>query len=43
MFDWWGKNENKSAKSQGILVSCVSGNPDTDMMNNLALMMYVNI
>ena len=31
MFDWSGKNGNKSGKksgkSQGILKSCVSGNP----------------
>ena len=27
MFDWSGKNGEKSLKSQGILVSCVSGNP----------------
>ena len=29
MFDWSGKNGDKSGKSQGILISCVSGNPDT--------------
>ena len=28
MFDWLGKNAGKSGKSQGILISCVSGNPD---------------
>ena len=28
MFDWSGKNEDKSGKSQGILISCVSGNLD---------------
>ena len=28
MFDWSGKNADKSGKSQGILISCVSGNPD---------------
>ena len=28
MFDWSGKNGNKSGKSQGILISCVSGNPE---------------
>ena len=27
MFDWSGKNAAKSGKSQGILISCVSGNP----------------
>ena len=27
MFDWSGKNADKSGKSQGILISCVSGNP----------------
>ena len=27
MFDWSGKNGDKSGKSQGILISCVSGNP----------------
>ena len=27
MFDWSGKNGNKSGKSQGILISCVSGYP----------------
>ena len=27
MFDWSGKNEDRSGKSQGILISCVSGNP----------------
>ena len=27
MFDWSGKNRDKSGKSQGILISCVSGNP----------------
>ena len=29
MFDWSGKNGNKSGKSQGILKSRVSGNPDS--------------
>ena len=28
MFDWSEKNADKSGKSQGILISCVSGNPD---------------
>ena len=28
MFDWPGKNGNKSGKSQGILIYCVSGNPE---------------
>ena len=28
MFDWSGKNGDMSGKSQGILISCVSGNPD---------------
>ena len=28
MFDWSGKNADKSGKSQGILISCVSGNPE---------------
>ena len=28
MFDWSGKNGDSSGKSQGILISCVSGNPD---------------
>ena len=27
MFDWTGENGNKSGKSQGILISCVSRNP----------------
>ena len=27
MFDWSGKNGDKSGKSQGILIYCVSGNP----------------
>ena len=27
MFDWSGKYADKSGKSQGILISCVSGNP----------------
>ena len=27
MFDRSGKNADKSGKSQGILISCVSGNP----------------
>ena len=27
MFDWSGKNGDESGKSQGILISCVSGNP----------------
>ena len=27
MFDWSRKNGNQSGKSQGILISCVSGNP----------------
>ena len=27
MFNWSGKNGDKSGKSQGILKSCVSGNP----------------
>ena len=31
MFDWSVKNGDKSGKSHGILISCVSGNsvPDT--------------
>ena len=29
MFDWLGENGDKSGKSQGILISCVSGNPDS--------------
>ena len=29
MFNWSGKNGDKSGKSQGILLSCVSGNPVT--------------
>ena len=28
MFDWLGKNGDESGKSQGILISHVSGNPD---------------
>ena len=36
MFDWSGKNADKSGKGQGILISCVSGNPD----NNGMLFMY---
>ena len=28
MFDWLGKNGDKSGKSQGILISCMSGNPE---------------
>ena len=28
MFDWSGKNGDKSGKSQGIWISCVSYNPD---------------
>ena len=27
MFDWSGKNADTSGKGQGILISCVSGNP----------------
>ena len=27
MFDWSGRNTDKSGKGQGILISCVSGNP----------------
>ena len=27
MFDWLGKNGDKSGKCQGILISCVSDNP----------------
>ena len=27
MFNWSGKNGDKSGKSQGIMKSCVSGNP----------------
>ena len=27
MFDWSGKNADKSGKGQGILISYVSGNP----------------
>ena len=27
MCDWSGKNGDKSGKSQGNLISCVSGNP----------------
>ena len=29
MFDWSEKNGDKSGKSHGILISCVSGNPET--------------
>ena len=29
MFDWSGKNADMSGKSQGILISCVSGNNET--------------
>ena len=29
MFDWSGKNGDESGKSQGILISRVSGNPGT--------------
>ena len=28
MFDWSEKKGDKSGKSQGILICCVSGNPD---------------
>ena len=28
MFDWSGDNRDEAGKSQGILISCVSGNPD---------------
>ena len=27
MFDWSGENGDKSGKCQGILISCVGGNP----------------
>ena len=27
MFDWPGKNGDKSGGNQGILISCVRGNP----------------
>ena len=41
MFDWSGKNANKSGKSQGILIFCVSGNPvlgsvQTGRANNIS-------
>ena len=32
MFDWSGRNEDYSGKSQGILISCVSGNSDCDSL-----------
>ena len=32
MFDWSGKNGDKSGKSQGILISCVSGKPQMDLI-----------
>ena len=31
MFDWSGKNADMSGKSQGILIYCVSGNPDDNI------------
>ena len=34
MFDWSGKNADKSGKSQGILISCVSGNPELETHSN---------
>ena len=34
MFDWSGKNADKSGKSQGILISCVSGNPVVKLSSN---------
>ena len=33
MFDWSGKNGDMSGKSQGILISCVSGNPHSNPDN----------
>ena len=35
MFDWSGKNADKSGKSQGILISCVSGKPDRGLGRQL--------
>ena len=32
MFDWSGKNADKSGKSQGILIYCVSGNHECDFV-----------
>ena len=52
MFDWSGKNGDKSGKrlgkSQGILTSCVSGNPvqgpkDNQTKTNKQTYMMVNI
>ena len=45
MFDWTGKNEDKSWKSQGILISCVSGNPamsECDSSNHPVSVVIVN-
>ena len=36
MFDWSGKNADKSGKGQGILKFCVSGNPDMYIVVELA-------
>ena len=35
MFDWSGKHGNKSGKSQGILISCASGNPEYSVFSNV--------
>ena len=37
MFDRSGKNADKSGKSQGILISCVSGNPDVYVAVSVAV------
>ena len=42
MFDWSGKNGNKSGKSQGILISYVNGNPDKDSKDSYFLNLNSN-
>ena len=36
MFDWSGKNQDKSGKGQGILISYVSGNLVKHMIGSLS-------
>ena len=40
MFDWSWKSGGKSGKSQGILISCVSGNPVT-VYSEMTLLLHI--
>ena len=43
MFDWSGKNGDKSGKSQGILISCVSGNPACNVFTLLYHIAFLSL